>query len=256
MILFTHIPKTAGTTFKSILFSNYGIHTVDANKTRKAVFTKKDLDRARRYFFGIKAVSGHNLSDPPRNIKEGNARLITILRDPYTRCASHYQDKVLRNNLEMSFGEWIQQEEYQNFMVRSISGNNDLQRAKDLLKNDYFFVGFTEKFDESLLLLNFLLEQPLSLKYKKMIVASSNEIKKRLLNDQKSLSLLKRFNESDRQLYDFAMKEIYMPMVNRYSEKLDSQQSPMTDHDKKSWRKFKAGFLYNKFIYRQLLKLF
>ncbi|MDZ7737515.1 MAG: sulfotransferase family 2 domain-containing protein [Bacteroidales bacterium] len=255
MILFTHIEKTAGTTFKSILFSNYGIHTVDANKTKKKIFTKKDLDQARRIFFGIQAVSGHNLSDPTRNIMAKNASLITILRDPYIRCASHYQDKVLRGNLEMSFKEWIQQKENQNFMVRSISGNADLQRAKELLKNDYFFTVFTERFNESLQLLNCLLEKPLRLKYKKLIVASSNDIKNKLLSDEKSLELLKKYNDLDRQLYDYVLKELYLPLLERHSDKLENEQPPVTGHDIKSQWKFKSGFLYNKFIYRQLIKL-
>lgn len=255
MILFSHIPKTAGTTFKNILYTNFGMHIADGNKTKKAIFEAKDLAFALRIFPGLKAVSGHNLSDPVKNLDVHGAELITILRQPNIRCASHYQDNVLRGELKLSFAEWIAIEKHQNLMVRSIAGAADLQKAKLILKEDYLFVGFTEKFNESLQLLNTQLKKPLTLQFRIKIIAKSNKIKQELLADQETLRLLEKHNSLDQQLYEYAMQEIYLPMLDNFGSSIDPDMTLPEKLGLGSRIRSFTGFRYNKFVYRQLIKL-
>jgi len=255
MIIFSHIPKTAGTTFKTILRNNYGSSHVEANKIKRAVYTQRDLEFAQRVFFRIRAISGHNLSDPVRNLEAGGAQMFTILRQPVMRCASHYQDNVLRQNYKMSFREWIRLEKNQNVMVKNIAGSDDLERAKTLLKDHYLFVGFTERFEESLKLLNLLLEEPLELQYRTSIVASSNQIKKDLLQDKESVELMETHNRLDQQLYDFAMHEIYLPAQEKNEERMKSIQVHPERVSMRCKVRHWSSVRFNNIVYRQLIKL-
>ena len=256
MIIFTHIPKTAGTTLKSILRNNFGIYHVDSIKVKKPVYTADDLRFAKRVFFKVKAITGHNLVNPPANLQVEGAQLITMLRDPVTRCASHYQDLTQRGNLKLSFEEWIKQEKNQNAMVKIISGSNDLQSAKELLKHHYHFVGISERFQDSLKLLNIILNEPLDLQYRSLIKARSNETKKRLMEDEASLNLLKKHNQLDQQLYEFAMEDIFLPMVEKYSQEMKSMIIPAEKKGRRKTFRISSSIRYNKFVYRQLIKLF
>lgn len=254
MLLFAHIEKTAGTSFNGLLWSNMGMFFVESNKTKQKVFDRSDLQFARRVFFGIRGISGHNLSDPKRNLGLDNMEMITFLRDPLQRCASHYQDNVLRRGMQMSFEEWIGQKENQNFMIRSLAGKEDLGMAKRLLREDFLFVGLTEHFDDSLKMLNLVLKKPLKLRYRKSTVASSNHVKKQILEDPKSYALLKEHNALDQELYDWARQELFGPMHKRLAPQLGSQ-SVSQGMDLRQRINYRMCNVYNKFVYRPLVKL-
>jgi hypothetical protein len=255
MIIFTHIPKTAGTAVKYNLRCNFGIHHVDSRRTKRNVFTSKDLSFAKKVFPGIHAVSGHNLVDPPMNIHEPDMHLITMLRQPEVRCASNYQDEVLRGNLKESFEVWISNPHNQNRICKILTGSDDLERARILLKQYYRVVGITEHFQDSLKLLQISLKKPLALFNKKRIVASSNEIKEGLLGNEASLSLLKKYNQLDRQLYDFALEEIFLPAVEEHHEAMEKIEIPTGEFSRKYELRRSQSISYNKYIYRPLAKL-
>lgn len=255
MIYFKHIEKTAGTSFKTLLRSNYGVFVVEANKVKKEVFNQEDFEFASQVFFKIKAISGHNLP-PPTELNIKDQIPVTFLRNPVARCVSHYQDRVLRNSLTLNFEEWIGMPENQNFMVQAISGSNDLSKAKSILKNDYFFVGITERFEESIRLLKNQFDEPLKLYYNRRITASSNEIKNKILADESSLALLNKYNALDLELYNYAMEEIYLPCLARYQDKIDTIEVNSNNFHFRQKVKHKSSVAYNKYIYRPLIKIF
>lgn len=56
-------------------------------------------------------------------------------------------------------------ESYTNLQIRHIAGAPDLEKAKEILKNQFFFVGLLERFDESMRILQKLFPYPLRLQY-------------------------------------------------------------------------------------------
>jgi len=256
MIVFTHIPKTAGTTLKMILRNNFGIRHIDAAKVKNPVYTASDLKFAEKVFPGPKAISGHNLVNPLKYIGIEGMQLLTVMRNPIQRCASHYQDEVLRANYQGSFSEWISDHTKQNLSVRLITGGFNLELAKQLLKEEYVFVGITEQFNESIKLLQLQLGLKLNVNYRRLITAKSNKVKKQVLNNPDDLNLLKEFNQLDLELYEFAMNEVFMPAIEKYQDQMEQVPAPVEKKDRVGERRLKQSVRFNKIIYRPAVKLF
>ncbi len=66
MIIFVHIPKTAGTTFRYILRNSFGLSHCDTTHTRRKLFDLGQLNAARKMFPGLKSIGGHNVIEPTR----------------------------------------------------------------------------------------------------------------------------------------------------------------------------------------------
>lgn len=255
MIIFSHIPKTAGTSLKYILRKNYGLKHIDALKTQRSPFTESDLRFAKKIFRDPQAITGHNVVDPFSNFAGPDDQLITILREPVSRSASHYQDNVLRSNLSAPFEEWISQAENQDLSVRIISGTWDVNKAKQLLRDAYTFTGITEHFNDSARLMKLLLGKPLDLDYRRLITARNNDIKNQLLGDDASLKLLRKYNARDAELYDFTLNEIFLPALETHREALELIPLPRQKSVRRNEPAVRNSIRFNKYIYRQLIKL-
>jgi hypothetical protein len=255
MLVFTHIEKTAGTSLKFIFRNTFGLKHCDSLKNKKNIFTQKDLIHAKKIFPDIKCISGHNLFEPTKYLEDDNMFFLTILRNPIVRTASFYQDFCLRGSTKMDFDEWIEDKAKHNMQTKRIAGEEDVEKAKKILRDSYSFVGLTERFDDSLKLLSVVCPEPLNLKYKKKLIATNNEIKNQLISTDSTLKKLQDANKLDIDLYNYVFEELFPQRLKEYQEEVNKVELSKDFYKSHKTLNYQMSIAFNKFVYRQLLKI-
>jgi hypothetical protein len=244
VVIFTHIPKTAGTSLRHIVQSQFQPHNVfefyhlktQPPKVCKGIEKYNNLSEAQKK--AIKFVSGH-VGFGLHEFLSRPCTYITILRDPIERVISYYyfllrnQNSIVKNK---TLQEFIQTYGgVHNSMSCYLSGltlkaqlqdssidlkskrfdQETLERAKANLKNHFKVVGFVDKFDETCILLKKKLGWNISSFYARKNVSKHRN----LINDisKETLSLIHQFNELDIQLYDYA-QEMFQEMINQQGD--------------------------------------
>jgi hypothetical protein len=253
VIVFLHIPKTGGTTFRFILENSLGIFNCHAHQTRRESFSQSDFEFVRKIFPGLKSIAGHNLVDP-LHLSFPDPFFITFMREPVARVISHYQDTVLRGNNQQSFEECVRtKEDLHNLQVRLMAGEANVDKAKRFLEK-CGAVGLTEKFDLSLHLIDRLCPCKLDLHYQRRVVARDNATKESVQRDSRMLELAREYNRLDLELYDFAVKEVFPKLCEKAGLNLADKVSSYEIFSGGIHTRNQIGRFYNK-VFRELYKL-
>ena len=221
-ILFTHIPKTAGTSFRHILDYNFKKEQILRCNGRKSfMFTNN-----------IKVYMGHLPYGMHRYRPFNKFDYITFFRDPVERTISHYffvlnnpknfthefhknhsieevlnykgsitNFGTLRNNLQTRF--------LYGFDALNMSKIDDLKllnKAKENLKNNYKTFGIQEKFEESVINIC----NTLKLKYNSELIQSKSKVtsRKEILSENTMNTIIEK-NKLDIELYEYAVNLKY-----------------------------------------------
>jgi hypothetical protein len=259
MLAFIHIEKAAGTLISSSLRMMFGVHHVDVEPwdRRNDFFSYRDLQRLRKFSPGIRSIAGHKVkpySDLEKQ-REG-VKYFTFIRDPIVRCASHYQYQVNIMGKEISFQDWIQKENLQNFQVRKLAGCGDLNKAMDMIHSKLFFVGIVEDFSKSINRFFNLTGIDFNVYEQRMVrknIAQDNRIKEQLLTNSETREILKSTNQLDIKLYQY-VKEITNYDMDSTSR--DMSMKSMTSNRSPSAVKFYQNLLFRNIIYKPLLTLY
>lgn len=251
VIIFVHIPKTAGTSLSFILHNTFLLSHCHTDHSKKKVFSVEDFQKANQVFFRLKSLHGHGFINAADNFPE-NFILYTFLRDPIMRTVSEYQADVIQGGQKKSFEEWISEKSRHNAHVKMIAGVENLEKAKTILAEKYIFVGLTEKFQESLDALNYYLPYALDTNtIKKKNVAFSNEIKNSILNNPDYVEMLRQANKLDIELYEYVKTELYPELTSKVPADYLKNGKP---HRSPRFR-YRISVAYNSFVYRQLYKV-
>ncbi|MES9970984.1 MAG: hypothetical protein ABW092_13200 [Candidatus Thiodiazotropha sp.] len=218
MLAFVHIEKAAGTTFIHILRKNYFPKYADVRPFYELsgdVFSDRDFKLMKRLIPGLKCIGGHSVVPHSDMFRNNNFQLVTILRDPIKRYMSQYQHWVEKKNISISFEEFLGYEELWNFQTKKISGDINIEHAKDILRNDFMLVGCVEKFDEFLVLLRYKLNnKPIDIRYWKKNIAH-NKISVDGLIEKYRPEIIER-NSIDIELHKFVLTELYSSYISEY----------------------------------------
>lgn len=254
MIVFLHIPKTAGSTFQFILENTFGLSACHTDHNKRPFFKQDDYEFARKLYPGMKSLAGHNLSDP-LSLNLPAPFHITFLREPVARVFSHYQDTILTGHKTWTFEEFMDKSPMSSDLhVRLMAGERNLDKAKKYLAH-CGFVGFTEKFDLSLHILQKLTPIPLNLNYKRRRVASRDDIRKKAVSDPRLIELARQRNQLDLALYDFALKEIFPKFCEKTGFTPDAKVTSFDTYTTDRHWRYRLCHFYGLGIYRQLAKL-
>jgi hypothetical protein len=221
VLLFNHIPKTAGSTLRYVLWRVLG---------RERVLTSTTLGRHRERIeaiggeisdgsYAIVAHTGYGVQDhlPAQH----SYSTLTILRDPVQRTISRYNmalsdgeteaslegflaDTVLPSfNSQTAFlgGLWVKHNMQGEPLRRDQFDDALLRRAKRNLET-HDVVGLTERFDQTLALLRATQGWPL----RKTLYRPANVRPRAAAPTKGELAALRGSNELDIELYDFAQE--------------------------------------------------
>lgn len=228
-VLFLHIPKTAGSTLRSLLELQY--------KNSKALFLMGS-DPVQSFndwmdnntLEHIDLLFGHIDFGIHKNFIK-DVDYATMIRHPLNRIISHYNyvkresshylhRKVIDNNLSLKqFVENGYSLELNNGMVRILIGaggshkneyskynipygkceNWMLQEAKENIKQHFKIVGLQEEFEKSIV----LLKRTLNWNTYKPYVSQNRTLKKYKKLDEDTYNAIRKYNELDFQLFEY-----------------------------------------------------
>ena len=272
---FVHIEKTAGSTLLSILRRSFGTRHCDIrlplakrpadDRDHKAIVDAADLRRVRRLYRNLLGISGHNVkpyADLHRECPE--LRFITILRDPIARFRSHFLNRAPGNSRE-DFERWIAQDWVHNWQTKMIAGVANAEKAIELLTSRFGFVGLTERFDESMVLLrNWFGDPAFCPLYKPLNRLSDKQRPRDLDRLQRDMSYLdsdsvrarlREANAEDQKVYDFVISTVYPRQSAAFAGDLPAAVSRFQQENQQVDRLVEPlwGRLMRNYIYKPLL---
>ncbi len=241
LVVFVHIPKTAGTTLNALLAHHYSADQIYEIMMRGMSVTTstplisaskiRRLKRALKHDDELRVIHGHfDLS--LGKLLPTRAKLVTLLRDPVERAISHYFhyrkmqfDPINPLAMRSSLSEWVGNcglVEMDNGQTRRLAGDMDkpfgqvtqamLERAKENLSR-FSVVGLTERFEETQVLLNKTFDWPLY-RYTPRNV-SELRLHRSEVSDQ-DVRFIMDCNRFDMELYRFAA-ELLEQAVSRFN---------------------------------------
>ena len=260
-LAFVHIPKTAGITVNRILRNSFGIKHLDVQawSSFTATVTASDIRRLNRIYPSPSSVAGHHVtvySDLESVFPD--IRYFTFLREPLARSASFYQFAVQTKGYRKSFEEFAERENQRDGQVKRIAGVSDVGRAIELLERQFEFVGLTERFDESMVMMRRVFsEARLDVRYRSANVASDNSIKNELLENPDKVAILESINEEDLKLYRHVTEVLFPRYQETYGPDLAGDvRRFQSENEGSNWGlKYYANLAWRNILYKPWLEI-
>jgi Galactose-3-O-sulfotransferase len=263
VLVFIHINKTAGRTVRYVLRSSYGLRHCEVEPWHAAwggpPFSTPDLRRLRKVYPRLKSIAGHRITGYVDLEEPGTEfRYLTFLREPVALSASRFQYQIDFRKKNVAFDEWISQESFHNAQAKQIGGTESVDDALRAIDAKEIFIGLTEQFDESLVLLKGLRAGDLDIAYKPVNVARRKRLAAEVLASPRMRRAIVEANSSDLALYEHVTQEVYPAQQRDYGASLAEdvaryQADRLRDFNR---RKLTASRAKQYLIYKPLLTLY
>lgn len=182
-----------------------------------------DLRALFRLCPGLVSIGGHGMR-PFIDYGEIGKRLVwyTMLRDPIKRSISMYQHRVERLDANRTFTDWMQLPHNNNWHVRMLAGEQNLELAKETLATRFRCVGLLEHFNESMLLLRHSMNwEGLRVSYGKPRNPARQGATAQRIGDEfdRYRDMIQETNRLDLELYQWVQGELFPAQIKRYGER-------------------------------------
>ncbi len=264
MLVFIHIQKTAGSTVRYILRSSFGLRHCEAEpwhaQSTGPDFSSHDLQRLRKIYLNLESIAGHRVTGYVDLQENGTKfRYFTFMRHPLKLAASYFQYNVQERGLkDLDFEEWVKREWPRNRQTKMIAGVADVAEAIRIIQAEHIFVGLTERFDESMVLLKALMANNLNISYRRVNVARSNTRAQSLLSNESTRQMLIEANQADLELYNFISQKLYPTFQREYGPSLEADVASyqQTRGNNFNFRNLTLSRLKQYMLYKPLLHLY
>lgn len=233
MLAFIHIAKTGGQSVEWMLRSAFGAAHCEAADwgpppadpfAVTAVVPKwgpEDLRRLRRLWPGLRCVSGHPITLWAGLEKAApGLRYFAFLREPVRRGASHYQYQLRNDRHPLPWDRWVDWPVHHDHQTKMLSRNADPDDAIQSIRAHGVFIGLTERFDESLVLMERLFLPGLDIAYVRRNTAEDRAVAEETLADPAKRAELERMYAADRAVHAWVVDELYPEYVRAYGPRL------------------------------------
>jgi hypothetical protein len=278
MYAFIHIEKTAGSTLTTILRRSFGTRHCDirlplAKRRRgerdlRPCIDADDLKMTRRLYPGLSCIAGHNVKPYGGLGTLGpDIRFFTFLRDPAARYVSQYLNRAGVYTRE-AFDSWVSSRWTHNWQTKKIAGVADADRAIEIIRQRVEFIGLTERFDESLVLLGHWLAEPeYTGEYRRVNQLKEKRRPRDVERERTDTSYLAtdyarhriaEANAEDRKLYDHVVTQIYPRQVEAYPGDLAGEVRHLQVRSRTAGRLYEPLWpaFYRNCVYKPMLRFY
>lgn len=240
-LCFIHIERAGGTTLHFIIQHSYPTYMIlrpwfNWSNKPGCYVTVKELQCLMKFFPFTKGIGGHTTRVflDYEKVIDKPFFYFTFLRDPISRYISHFHlRRVMKENQHIQ--TFIRDERFNNYQTVRIAGEENIEKAIGFLEGNFHFIGLTDKFDESLILLKDRLgDKKFCINYERLNVSKkhyetdvfedlSTDIQHKIVEN----------NKLDLILYDYAVNHIYAKFKKDYSGNLSSDLKTFQESNEK-----------------------
>jgi hypothetical protein len=237
------------------------------NRDAKPCIDRADLEGARRLYPNLRGIAGHSVK-PYEELGDmaPEIRFFTFLRDPAKRYMSHFLNRA-RVYTREAFDDWVSSPWTQNWQTKVIAGVPDADKAIAMIRARIGFIGLTERFDESLVLLGEWLAEPgFRGQYRRVNQLSLKRRPRDIERERTDTSYLKteyarrriaEANAEDQKVYQFVTENVFPRQMAAYQGDLTADVHKLQEQNRAPGRLYEPLWpaFYRNCVYKPLLRM-